>query len=62
LQKSLTAIIEIDVNKFHEMIGHCGVDHLNKTANIHGLKLKAEFKVCKDCALAKARQRNVNKD
>jgi hypothetical protein len=59
---SLTTIKEIDVNKFHEMIGHCGVDRLKKTANIHGLKLKGEFKVCEDCALAKARQRNVNKD
>jgi hypothetical protein len=59
---SLTAIKEIDVNKFHEMIGHCGVDSLKKTANIHGLKLKGEFKVCEDCALAKARQRNVNQD
>jgi hypothetical protein len=59
---SLTAIKEIDVNKFHEMIGHCGVDRLKKTANIDGLKFKGEFKVCEDCALAKARQRNVNKD
>jgi hypothetical protein len=59
---SLTAIKEIYVNKFHEMIGHCGVERLKKTANIHGLKLKEEFKVCEDCALAKARQRNVNKD
>jgi hypothetical protein len=59
---SLTAIKEIDVNKFHEMIGHCGVDRLKKTTNIHGLKLKGEIKVCEDCALAKARQRNVNKD
>jgi hypothetical protein len=59
---SLTAVKEIDVNKFHEMIGHCGVDRLKKTANIRGLKLKEEFKVCEDCALAKARQRKVNKD
>jgi hypothetical protein len=58
----LTAIKEIDVNKFHEMIGHCGVDRLKKTANIHGLKFKGEFKVCEDCAVAKARKRNVNKD
>jgi hypothetical protein len=58
----LTAIKEIDVNKFHEMIVHCGVDRLKKTANIHGLKLKGEFKVCEDCAVAKARQRNVNQD
>jgi hypothetical protein len=59
---SLTAIKEIDVNKFHEMIGHCGVDRLKKSANIHGLKLKGEFKVCEDCAVAKTRQMNFNKD
>jgi hypothetical protein len=57
-----TKIKEIDLNKFHEMIGHCGVDRLQKTANIHSLKLKGEFKVFEDCPLAKARQRNVNKD
>jgi hypothetical protein len=50
------------VNKFHEMIGHCSVGRLKKTANIHGLKLKGEFKVCEDCAVAKARQRNINED
>jgi hypothetical protein len=35
---------------------------LKKTTNIHGLKLKGEFKVCEDCALAKAGQRIINKD
>jgi hypothetical protein len=59
---SLTAIKEIDGNKFHEMIGHCGVDRLKNTANIHGLKLKGDFKVCEDCEVSKARQRNINKD
>jgi hypothetical protein len=58
----LTAIKEIDVNKFHEMIGHCGVDRFNKTANIHGLKLKGKFTVFEDCVLAKGRQRNLKKD
>jgi hypothetical protein len=59
---SLIAIKEIDVNKFHEMIGHCGADRLKKTANIHGLKLKGDYKVCEDCAFTKTRHRNVNKD
>jgi hypothetical protein len=59
---SLTAFKEIYANKFHEMIEYCGVDRLKKTANIHGLKLKGEFKVCEDCAAAKARQRNVSKE
>jgi hypothetical protein len=38
----------IDVKNFHEMIRHFGVDGLKKTANIQGLKLKGEFKVCAD--------------
>jgi hypothetical protein len=59
---SLTAIKEIDVNKFHEMIGHCGVNWLKKTANIHGLELKGEFKVCENCSLSKVRQRKVNQN
>jgi hypothetical protein len=52
----------IDVNKFYEMIGHCGLDRLKKTAQVHGLKLKGDFKVCKDCAVAKARKKNLKKD
>jgi hypothetical protein len=59
---SLTAVKEIDVNKFHEMIGHCGVDRLKKITNIHVLKVKGEFKVCEECKLAKAKQKDVNKD
>jgi hypothetical protein len=59
--KKGTTIKEIDVKKFHEMIGHCDVGCL-KTANIHGLKFKREFKVCEEFAVAKARQSNVNKD
>jgi hypothetical protein len=52
----------INLNKFHEMIGHCGVDCLKKAAQVHGLKLKGNLKVCKDCAVTKARQKNLNKD
>jgi hypothetical protein len=59
---SITAIKENDMNKFHEMIWHCGVDSLKKTANIHGLKLKGCFKACEDCTVIKTRQMNVNQD
>jgi hypothetical protein len=52
----------IDINKFHEMIAHCGSYHLKRTAAIHGLRLKCELKVCEDNAIAKARQKNVNQD
>ena len=35
---------------------------MKKTARIHCLRLKGELKVCEDCAVAKARQKNVNQD
>jgi hypothetical protein len=61
-QNEEDSIKSIDINKFHEMIGHCGFDCLKNTAQVHGLKLKGDIKVCQDCAVAKARQKNVNKD
>jgi hypothetical protein len=51
----------IDVNKFHKMIVHLSLDCLKKTSQVHGLKLKGDFEVCTDCAVAKARQKNVSK-
>jgi hypothetical protein len=36
-QNKLDSSKIIDVNKFHEMIGQCGVDRLKKTAQVHGL-------------------------
>ena len=44
------------------MLGHCGSDRLEKTAKIHDFKLHGEFKTCEECTIAKARQKNVNKD
>jgi hypothetical protein len=52
----------INVNKFHKMIGNYGVDCTKETDQVHGLKLKGDFKVCEDCVVAKARQKNLNKD
>jgi hypothetical protein len=61
-QNKLESSKIIEVNKFHEMIGHCGVHCLKMTAQVHELKLKGDFKVCEDCAVAKARQENLKKD
>jgi hypothetical protein len=56
------SVNSIDVNRYHEIIGHCGFDGLKKTATIHGLRFKGELKLCEDCAVAKTRQTNVNQD
>jgi hypothetical protein len=44
------------------MLGHFNLDRLEKTAKIHDLKLNGEFKTCEDFAIAKARQKNINKE
>jgi hypothetical protein len=46
----------INVNKFNEMMGYCGTEKLQKTANILGCTLIGNIEVCQDCALAKARK------
>jgi hypothetical protein len=61
-KRSLTSIKEIDVNELNEMIEHFGADRLKKTANVNGLNLKGDFKVCEDCAVSEARQRKLNQD
>jgi hypothetical protein len=61
-QSSFSSVNAIDIDKFHQMIAHCRTDRLKRTATIHNLKLKGELKVCEDCALAKARQKNVTQD
>jgi hypothetical protein len=61
-QNKLDSGKSVHVNKFHEIVGHCGLDLSKKTAQVHGLKLKGDFKVCEDCAVAKARQKNLTKD
>jgi D-alanine-D-alanine ligase-like ATP-grasp enzyme len=52
----------IKVNRLHEMMGHCGTEKLQKTANILGFKLIGSIKVCQNCAIVKARQKNIDKE
>jgi hypothetical protein len=52
----------LDINEFHKILLQCGSDRLEKTSKIHDLKLIGEFKTCEQCAIAKARQKNVNKN
>jgi hypothetical protein len=52
----------IEINDFHTMLGHCGSDMLERTARIHCFKLFGELKTCKQCAISKARQKNIKKE
>jgi hypothetical protein len=44
-QSKLVSSNSLDVNKFHEMIGYCGLNSLKKTAQVFGLNSKGDFKV-----------------
>jgi hypothetical protein len=43
------------------MLRHCGSDSSKKSAKIY-LKLKGVFKTCEQCAIVKARQKNIIKN
>jgi Reverse transcriptase (RNA-dependent DNA polymerase)/gag-polypeptide of LTR copia-type len=52
----------ININKLHLLLGHACESTIRATAKHYGLTLKGSYAVCTDCALAKARQKNVNKE
>jgi hypothetical protein len=50
-----------DINHLHKLFGHCGQEILNKTIKMYGFKSSGCFDTCEQCAIAKARQKNFNK-
>jgi hypothetical protein len=58
LEKGMT----VNINKLHLLLGHACEKILKATAEHYDLKVTGEYKVCTDCALAKARQKNVPKE
>jgi hypothetical protein len=50
-----------DINHLHKLFGHCGQEMLNKTIKMYGFKSSGSFDTCEQCEIAKARQKNVNK-
>jgi hypothetical protein len=49
------------INHLHKLFGHCGQEILNKTIKMYGFKSSGSFDTCEQCAIAKARQKIVNK-
>jgi hypothetical protein len=50
-----------NINHLHKLFGHCGQEILNKTIKMYGFKSSGCFDTCEQCAIAKAQQKNVNK-
>ena len=51
----------IDIMKFHSIIGHANEITTKKTASFYGLILTGQFTPCESCAAVKSRQKNVKK-
>ena len=52
---------KVEVNWFHELLGHPGEAKTRIVAECHGVKLTGKFKACAACAKAKIGQANVSK-
>ena len=53
--------IKIDVNDFHDLIGHTYEERIRKTTEKYNFKLTGTLKECKNCALAKAKRKTILK-
>jgi hypothetical protein len=57
----VTPVIRWDKNDLHKLLGHAHFDAIKKSAKHYNIKLSGEPKICVSCALAKIRQKNINK-
>jgi hypothetical protein len=51
-----------DINHLHKLFGYWGQEILNNTVKMYGFKSLRNFDTYEQCAIAKARKKNVNKN
>jgi hypothetical protein len=51
----------VNVNEFHQSMGHVHGDSLCKMAEYYGLKLHGQFNMCFECSVAKICQHMLEK-
>jgi hypothetical protein len=49
------------ISYLHKAFGHCGLETLKNTARMYGSRFTGQFEFCEDCAIEKARHKNINK-
>jgi hypothetical protein len=52
----------IDVNNLHEILDYCGEVNARLTGKAYGYEIIKTFDVCEAFSIAKARQKNINKE
>ncbi len=51
----------VDINLFHQRLGHPSEYYTKKTAELNGMRLKGKMKVCEACSCGKGKQKPVKK-
>jgi hypothetical protein len=49
------------INYANKLFGHCGSEVLKSTEEIHDIKMSRSFEIREDCAITKAKQKNMSK-
>ena len=52
---------QMNVNKFHQLLGHASIETTKRTASNMNIKLVGKVVACSDCVLAKIRKKNIKK-
>jgi hypothetical protein len=52
----------IKINNLHKMLGYCGEVATRMTGKSFGYDVIGDYMTCEACSVAKARQKNINKD
>lgn len=55
------AMTTIDINYFHQSLGHPSVDIMKNTAQHHNIKLSGDLDKCYECAISKAKATKISK-
>jgi hypothetical protein len=53
---------KINISNLHKCLGHCGEVATRMTGKSYGYDVGGNYKTCEACSVAKARQKNINKD
>ena len=58
---SINKINKININTFHDILGHPNEKVLRNTSKILGIEPEGDLEVCDSCSLSKARRKDLNK-
>jgi sRNA-binding regulator protein Hfq len=53
--------MSVETNKLHKILSHCGENHLEATANIHGVKVIGKIEEFESFTISKEKKKKTRK-